>query len=116
MLLRVNLSVDITFRGRSGAALVSYYVLLGFWRSTVIYSNSVLNILPRAISTAPRFLRLMGLILQLWLTWLAVFLALLQTLTTLTFGIWLNVFGVWPSRILRVQDSAILILNAENGA
>jgi len=55
----------------------------------------------------------MGLILQLWLTWLAMFLALLETLT---FEIWLSVFGGWSSQIFQsVEDSAVLILNAEDG-
>jgi hypothetical protein len=53
----------------------------------------------------------MGLVLQLWLTWLAMFLALLETLTIEI----LSVFSGRPSRIFGVEDSAVLILNAEDG-
>jgi hypothetical protein len=58
----------------------------------------------------------MGLIVQLLLAWLTMLLTLLERLLdACTFETWLSVFGVSPNRIFRVQDSAVLILNAENG-
>jgi hypothetical protein len=58
----------------------------------------------------------MGLIVQLVLAWFTMLLTLLERLLgACTFETWLGVFGVSPSRIFRVQDSAVLILNAEAG-
>ena len=112
---------ELPFWGHHGGAAIVFTpllhychaeLMLGLWQSNVVYSNSVSNFSPRV----PRFAQLMELIVQLWLTWLAMFLALLQTLTILTFEIWLAIFGVWSSRVSFVQDSAVLILNAEDGA
>jgi hypothetical protein len=53
-----------------------------------------------------------GLIVELLLTWLVMFLAFLAILT---FETWSAVIGGWTKRTFRVQDSAVLILNAEDG-
>ncbi|KIM87541.1 hypothetical protein PILCRDRAFT_815080 [Piloderma croceum F 1598] len=58
----------------------------------------------------------MGLIVQLVLAWFTLLLTLLERLLdACRFETWLSVFDVSPNRIFRVQDSAVLILNAEDG-
>ena len=58
----------------------------------------------------------MYLIMQLLLAWLTMLLTLLERLLdACMFETWLSVFGISPNRIIRVQDSAVLILNAEDG-
>jgi hypothetical protein len=56
------------------------------------------------------------LIVQLVLAWFTLLLTLLERLLdACRFETWLSVFDVSPNRIFRVQDSAVLILNAEDG-
>lgn len=67
------------------------------------------------MSAASCLWELMALILQFGLSWLAIVLAFLETLSSISFEALLNVLGLWPTVTIRAQDSAVLILNAEDG-
>ena len=67
------------------------------------------------MSAASCLRELMALMVQFGLSWLAMVLAFLETLISFFFEALLNVFGLWPTETFRVQDSAVLILNAEDG-
>lgn len=44
------------------------------------------------------------------------FLTLLEAFTSATLDIWFSVAGVMPSLIFKAEESAVLILNAEDGS
>ena len=67
------------------------------------------------MSVASRLWERMALLVQFGLSWLAMALAFVETLSSLSFEALLNTLGLWPTVTLRVQDSAVLILNAEDG-
>lgn len=67
------------------------------------------------MSAASCLWELMALIVQFGLSSLAIALAFMETISSLSFEALFSVFGLWPTVTFRAQDSAVLILNAEDG-